>query len=60
MDYAPVTTNGTAPVWVKTTIATVRKPVPVENLTPGTTYMFHVRAFGNSGFTTGARRSSVW
>ena len=37
LDYAPVTTNGTAPVWAKTTIAAARKPVPVENLTPGTT-----------------------
>jgi hypothetical protein len=51
LEYAPVTTNGTAPVWTKITVATARKPVPVENLTPGTTYTFHVRAFGKSGFT---------
>jgi hypothetical protein len=51
VEYAPVSTGGTSPVWTKITVATVRKPVPVENLTPGTTYMFHVRAFGKSSFT---------
>jgi hypothetical protein len=51
VEFAPVTTNGAAPVWTKITIATARKSVPVENLTPGTTYMFHVRAFGTPGFT---------
>jgi hypothetical protein len=51
VDYAPVSTNGAVPVWTKITVATARKPVPVENLTPGTTYMFHVRAFGKPGFT---------
>jgi Fibronectin type III domain len=51
IEYAPVTTNGTAPGWTKITVATARKPVPVENLTPGTTYTFHVRAFGKSSFT---------
>src|SRR5215831_3067910 len=51
IEFAPVSTNGTAPVWTKITIATARKPVSVENLTPGTTYMFHVRAFGKPGFT---------
>jgi hypothetical protein len=25
--------------------------VPVENLTPGTTYMFQVRAYGKLGYT---------
>ena len=51
IQYAPSVTGGAFPVWTKMTIAGVRKPVPVENLTPGTTYMFQVRAFGNSGFT---------
>ncbi|HEY2382597.1 MAG TPA: fibronectin type III domain-containing protein [Terriglobia bacterium] len=47
LEYTPVTTNGTAPVWTKITVATARKQVAVENLTPGMTYMFHVRAFGH-------------
>jgi hypothetical protein len=51
VEYAPVSTGGTSPVWTKITVATVRKPVPVQNLMPGTTYMFHVRAFGKPGFT---------
>jgi hypothetical protein len=51
VEYAPVSTNGTAPVWTKITVASAREPVAVENLTPGTTYMFHVRAFGKPGFT---------
>jgi hypothetical protein len=51
IESAPVSTGGTSPVWTKITVATVRKPVPVQNLTPGTTYMFHVRAFGKPGFT---------
>ena len=51
VEWAPLSTGGTPPVWTKMTVATVRKPVSVENLTPGTTYMFHVRAFGKPGFT---------
>jgi hypothetical protein len=51
LEYAPVTTNGAVPVWTTITMASARKPVPVENLTPGTTYMFHVRGFGKPGFT---------
>jgi len=51
VEYAPVSTGGTSPVWTKMTVATVRKPVPVQDLTPGTTYLFHVRAFGTPGFT---------
>jgi len=51
VEFAPVSTNGAAPVWTKITIVTARKPVSVENLTPGTTYMFHVRSFGKPGFT---------
>jgi Fibronectin type III domain len=51
VEYAPLSTAGTSPVWTRITAATVRKPVSVQNLTPGTTYMFHVRAFGGPGFT---------
>ena len=51
VESAPLSTGGTSPVWTKITVASVRKPVSVQNLTPGTTYMFHVRAFGKPGFT---------
>jgi hypothetical protein len=51
IQYAPEVTGGAFPVWTKITVATVRKPVPIENLMPRTTYMFQVRAFGNPGFT---------
>ena len=51
IQYALAFTGGASPVWTKITIARVRKPVPVENLMPGTTYAFQVRAFGNPGFT---------
>ena len=51
VEYALVSTGGTTPVWTRLTTTIVRKPVLVQNLTPGTTYMFHVRAFGTAGFT---------
>ena len=50
--YAPVGTGGTLPTtFASITIASAKKPVPVANLTPGTTYMFQVRAFGKLGYT---------
>ena len=50
--YGQVGAGGAAPSTFQTaTVAKVRKPVPIENLTPGTTYMFQVRAFGVLGFT---------
>jgi len=50
--YAPVGTGGTLPTtFASITIASAKKPVPVANLTPGTTYVFQVRAFGKLGYT---------
>ena len=50
--YAPVGTGGTLPTTLASiTIASAKKPVPVANLTPGTTYVFQVRAFGKLGYT---------
>ena len=50
--YAPAGTGGTAPTtFASITIASANKAVPVENLTPGTTYLFQVRAFGKLGYT---------
>jgi hypothetical protein len=42
--------GGTPAAWIQEMIAT-KKPVIYENLTPGTVYMFQVRAFGRLGFT---------
>lgn len=50
--YAPAGAGGALPTTFATiTIASARKAVPVENLTPGTTYVFQVRAFGLLGYT---------
>jgi hypothetical protein len=50
--YAPVGTGGTLPTaFASITIASAKKPVPMANLTPGTTYVFQVRAFGKLGYT---------
>ena len=44
--------GGTAPAtFDNVTVALVRKPVSIVNLTPGTTYVFQVRGFGALGFT---------
>jgi hypothetical protein len=39
-----------AGAWSKITLPNA-KPAPVGNLTPGTSYIFQVRAFGNLGYT---------
>ena len=50
--YAPLGQGGTLPTtFASITIAGVKTAVPVDNLTPGTTYMFQVRAFGTLGYT---------
>ena len=50
--FAPVGAGGAAPTtFASITIASAQKAVPVDNLTPGTAYMFQVRAFGKLGYT---------
>jgi len=50
--YGQLGAAGAAPTTFDiVTVARVRKPVPIMNLTPGTTYVFQVRAFGTLGFT---------
>ena len=50
--YAAAGTGGAAPTtFASITIASANKAVPVNNLTPGTTYVFQVRAFGKLGYT---------
>ena len=41
---------GAAPVWIEDTITT-KKPVVYSNLTPGTIYLFQVKALGRLGYT---------
>jgi hypothetical protein len=50
--YAPAGTAGAAPTtFASISVASASKAVPVDNLTPGTTYVFQVRAFGKLGYT---------
>jgi len=47
---APVTA-GIPGTWTTVTLTSVKKTVPVTNLTPGTIYAFQVRALGTLGYT---------
>ncbi len=50
LHYAVLT--GTTPgAWTTVTVTSVKVPVSINNLTPGTTYAFQVRALGMAGFT---------
>jgi hypothetical protein len=50
--YAPAGTSGAAPTtFALISLAIANKAVPVDDLTPGTTYVFQVRAFGTLGYT---------
>ena len=50
--YAPVAAGGPPPTtFASVTIASAKKATPIDNLTPGTTYVFQVRAYGKLGFT---------
>jgi hypothetical protein len=49
---APLGPGGAPPTtWITVPAASARKPIAVENLTPGTTYVFQVRAYGTLGYT---------
>jgi hypothetical protein len=48
--FAPVI-NGLPGTWTTETLAIARKPLTVTGLSPGTTYVFQVRAFGKAGWT---------
>jgi len=49
--YAVVPAAGANTTWITVTVPNSKPAVPVNNLTPGTTYSFQVRAFGKQGFT---------
>ena len=52
IQYAALGAGGAPPAMFTTiTVASTKKAVPVANLTPGTIYVFQVRAFGKLGFT---------
>jgi hypothetical protein len=47
-----VSVNGASPTsWASTGFTNTRSPIAVNNLTPGTTYAFQVRALGPLGYT---------
>jgi len=49
--YAPVPATGAPSAWTTAVIPSTKPASPVNNLTPGTTYTFQVRAFGKLGFS---------
>ena len=51
LQYAADTNGATAPAWTTATVTSVRKPVTINRLTPGTTYAFQVRSLSKSGFS---------
>jgi hypothetical protein len=51
MRYAVVPAAGGAINWTTIVAATTKPPIPINNLTAGTTYTFQVRAFGKLGFS---------
>ena len=49
--YAPVPASGAAINWTTIALATVKPSAVVNNLTPGGTYTFQIRALGKLGFS---------
>jgi len=49
--YEPVASAGTPVNWTTIVVANTRPPTPIDNLNPGGTYTFQVRAFGLLGFS---------
>ena len=49
--YASVPAAGAAVNWTTILAATTKPPTAVNNLTPGTSYTFQVRAFGKLGYS---------
>ena len=49
--YAPLGTSAPPSSWPTATFTSAKKAAAVNNLTPGTTYAFQVRALGRLGYT---------
>jgi Fibronectin type III domain len=49
--YAAVPAPGATTNWTTIVVPNAKPATPINNLTPGTTYIFQVRAFGKLGFT---------
>ena len=49
--YTPAGGGGAPGSSAATVVPSAKAAVPIENLTPGTTYTFQVRAYGKLGFT---------
>jgi hypothetical protein len=48
--YAPIV-NGLPNTWITITVPIIKSAIPVNGLTPGSTYAFQARAYGNAGYT---------
>ena len=51
LQYAADTNGATAPAWTTEIVTSVRTPVTINRLTPGTTYAFQIRSLSRSGFS---------
>ena len=51
LQYGAVPAAGAAINWTTIVVPNSKPAVPINNLTPGATYTFQVRAFGKQGFT---------
>src|SRR5207247_5160980 len=49
--YGPVPASGATLNWTTIVVPSTKPATPVNNLTPGTTYTFQVRAYGKLGFS---------
>src|SRR5262249_31591436 len=49
LHYAAAGNGGAVPSWTTELFTSVRTPVRLNGLTPGTTYAFQVRSLGRSG-----------
>jgi hypothetical protein len=49
--WAPLGTDGTPGPWTNQLLNKTRPPMSITALTPGTTYVFRVRSFSDSGFS---------
>jgi len=49
--YGPVPASGATLNWTTIVVPSTKPATTVNNLTPGTTYTFQVRAYGKLGFS---------